>query len=407
MKIAFVVGQFPVLSQTFILDQVTGLIDMGHQVDIFSVERPRSLKEHPDVTKYRLSQHTKYIPNIPSNKNICRLKAATLLLTDIVLAPSKSIKMIKAILSNTAPFNYRSFFLASLLMRTEYDVIHAHFGPNGNLLIQAAALGIKVNFLTTFHGYDINMYPKTHGQNCYEQLFKNAKLFTANTQFTKTQMSKLSCDESKIEILPVGLKIENFNFHPRYLTAGEPINILTVGRIVEKKGYEYALRAFAKIASKYNIKYTIVGGGPLENELKELVSNLGIQKQVVFTGPLIKNEIIELYRKAHIFLLASVTASNGDMEGQGLVLQEAQATGLPVISTLHNGIPDGVRDGISGFLVPEKDIDAIADKIEYLIENHHRWPQIGQAGRKLVEKNYNIKILNQKLVEIYKKIIEL
>lgn len=402
MKIAFLVDEFPCISETFILDQITGMIDLGQDVEILSINKPSTAQVHPDVEKYRLLEKTHYIPKTSSRKLLSRTKALSALIADLFIAPIRALKITGKVMSNPAAFSYDSFFLASLLIRKKYDIVHAHFGPMGNRLQRLRAIGVDIRFLTTFHGYDINMYPRTHGENCYQQLFARGKLFTANTQFTKDQMVKHGCDENKIEILPVGLRIEKFKFTPGTLPADGTVNILTVGRLVEKKGYEYAIRAFAMIADEYKVKYTIAGSGPLEDELKELVGNLGINEKVVFTGPLARDEIIDLYQKASIFLLTSVTASTGDMEGQGLVLQEAQATGLPVISTLHNGIPDGVLDGRSGYLVPEKDPHAIAEKLRYLIENPDLWPEMGKCGRQLVEEKYNIQKLNRKLLAIYK-----
>jgi colanic acid/amylovoran biosynthesis glycosyltransferase len=109
----------------------------------------------------------------------------------------------------------------------------------------------------------------------------------------------------------------------------------------------------------------------------------------------------KLFQEADIFVLTSVKATDGDMEGQGLVLQEAQAVGLPVLSTLHNGIPEGVIDGKSGFLVPERDVDALTERLQYLIEHPELWPEMGRCGRKFVEVKYDIKMLNSKLVRIY------
>ncbi|MCZ6788248.1 MAG: glycosyltransferase, partial [Planctomycetota bacterium] len=99
------------------------------------------------------------------------------------------------------------------------------------------------------------------------------------------------------------------------------------------------------------------------------------------------------------------TASDGQQEGQGLVLQEAQATGMPVVSTLQGGIPDGVVDAESGFLVPEKDAGALADRLSYLIDNSHLWPSMGRAGRRLVEDDFDIDKLNDRLVELYRRAI--
>ena len=150
----------------------------------------------------------------------------------------------------------------------------------------------------------------------------------------------------------------------------------------------------------------IAGEGFLRNELEKLAEDLHIKRYVKFLGAVEQKEVLKLYQQAHIFVLPSVTASNGDKEGQALVIQEAQAMGLPIVSTLHNGIPEGVLDGKSGFLVPERDVDALTEKLEYLIEHPEIWPDIGQYGRKFVEERYDIHKLNQRLVEIYQNLIE-
>ena len=123
-------------------------------------------------------------------------------------------------------------------------------------------------------------------------------------------------------------------------------------------------------------------------------------------GALEQDEYLKIYQEARIFVLPSVTASKGDEEGTPVVLMEAQATGLPVISTFHSGIPEVVIHGKSGFLVPEKDVDALAERLEYLIEHPEIWPEMGKEGRKFVEKKYDIKKLNQQLVEIYQDLLK-
>ncbi len=137
-----------------------------------------------------------------------------------------------------------------------------------------------------------------------------------------------------------------------------------------------------------------------------MVENLHIKGYVKFLGAVEQNEVPRLYQKAHIFILPSITADNGDQEGIPVVLMEAQATGLPIISTYHTGIPEVVVDGKSGFLVPEKNVDALAEKLEYLIEHPEIWPNMGQYGRKFVEEHYDINKLNQKLVEIHQNLID-
>jgi len=118
-----------------------------------------------------------------------------------------------------------------------------------------------------------------------------------------------------------------------------------------------------------------------------------------------KDEVRELYDDSHLFVLSSVTAANGDKEGQGLVLQEAQAMGLPVLATLHNGFPDSVLDGKSAFLVPERDVDTLAEKLDFLVEHPAMWSEMSEAGRTFVEANFDVDKLNDRLVDIYSKFL--
>ncbi len=401
MKIAFIVSGFPKLTETFILNQITELLDMRHDVEIFAKFNPKERKEQPDVEKYHLKERVHYF-NISQNKITRILKAISLLIINFHKSPIKILKSLNIFKYGREALSLRLLYLIILFLDKEFDIIHCHFGFNGIRGAYLKEIGIPGKYVTSFHGYDVNSYPKIVGENVYNNLFKKGDLFTTNTRFTKQQVVKLGCNEKKIVIIPVGLRIERFKFFTRKTQPGEFIKILTVGRLVEKKGHEYALRAIAKILTKYkNLIYIIAGDGPLRNKLESLVLELGIKNYVKFLGIVVQEEVLKLYQQAHIFVLSSVTASNEDREGQALVLQEAQAMGLPIISTLHNGIPEGVLDGKSGFLVSEKDVNALADRLDYLIEHPEIWLEMGRCGRNFVKEKYDIKRLNQRLVEIY------
>ncbi|WP_413165272.1 glycosyltransferase [Capilliphycus salinus ALCB114379] len=217
----------------------------------------------------------------------------------------------------------------------------------------------------------------------------------------------LGCPADKIVKLPMGLNLSLYQFKARYLEANEPIKIITVARLVEKKGIEYSIRAVAEVLKQYpNLIYRIVGDGVLRNSLEELIRELGVSEKIKLLGWMTQEEVRQLYVDSHLFILSSVTAQDGDKEGQGLVLQEAQAMGLPVLSTIHNGIPDGVLDGKSGFLVPETDVKALVERISYLITNPEKWPEMGRVGRAFVEENYDINLLNDRLVKIYENLLK-
>ncbi len=405
MKIAFIVSAFPTLPETFILNQITGLLDIGHDVEIFAEFNPNEKKVHSDVERYRLKERTHYV--MPRNKIKRVLKAIYLIIKNFHKSPLNILKSLNITKYGKDALSLRFLYYTLIpFLDKKFDIIHCHFGPNGIVGVYLKEIGIPGKYITSFHGYDVNNYPKVVGENVYNDLFKKGDLFTCNTNFTKQQVIELGCDEGKIVILPVGLRIEKFKYSERKVEDKEPIKILTVGRLFEKKGHEYAIKAIAKVARKYkNIEYIIAGDGPLRNELENLVSRLEIKNHVKFLGIVEQHEVLKLYQSVHFFLLSSVTASDGDREGQGLVLQEAQAVGLPIISTLHNGIPEGVLDSKSGFLVPERDVDALADKIEYLIKNPELWSEMGRYGRKFVEERYDIQKLNQRLVKIYKALL--
>lgn len=408
MKIAFVVSDFPALSETFILNQIVELKKQGHQVDIYA-NKPRNEPKHPNVDKYNLLSHTYYATQIPQNRWWRVLKSIGLILTNFFKAPSIMLRVLNI-------FKYKKQY-GSLTLLYEvipwlrqglsYDIIHCHFGTNGLKGARLQQIGAtQGKLVTTFHGMDVNVVPQIEGKDVYKQLFKQGDLYSVNTEFTRNKVIALGCPENKIIKLPVGFEIAEYSFRERKLTSSQ-VKIITIARLVEKKGIEYAIKAIAKVAENHpNIIYNIAGDGPLRESLEKLILDLKISDNVKLLGWMTQEQVRQLYVDSHIFVLPSVTAATGDREGQALVLQEAQAMGLPVVSTLHNGIPEGVLEGKSGFLVPERDVDALAEKIGYLVENPEIWTQMGQHGRKFVEERYDIKQLNKQLVEMYEKLLK-
>ena len=406
MKIAFIVGGFPTLSETFILNQITELLDLGHDVEIFAGSNPNDKKIHHDVEKYRLMERVHYT-YIPHNKVKRILKAIFLIIKNFYKDPLKILKSLNVFKYGKEALSLRLLYLLIPFLDKNFDILYCHFGSNGILGTYLKKIGINGKLLTTFHGYDMSSFIISNGNNVYKKLFLNGDLFLPISDYWKRKLIRLGCNEKKIIVHRMGINLEKFKFSERRKQSGEPIKILTIGRLVEKKGHEYTIQAIAKIIKKYkNIEYIIAGDGPFRSKLEDLISELGIKNYIKFLRAVEQNEILKLYKQANIFILPSITASNGDQEGIPVVLMEAQATGLPVISTFHTGIPEVIVDGKSGFLVPERDVNALAEKLEYLIEHPNLWPKMGRYGRKFVEERYNSKKLNQQLVEIYQNLIK-
>jgi colanic acid/amylovoran biosynthesis glycosyltransferase len=406
MRIAFIVSTFPKLSETFILSQITGLLDMGHDVRVFSEYRnTKEDKVHPDVLKYRLMDRTRYFIT-PENWLERAASAGRLVARNLSNGPAELLKSVNFLSLGKKALSLKVLHLLAPMLGTRFDIIHSHFGINGALAIYLKLMGVPGRYLTTFHGYDVNSLPHKAPPGYYRELFSHGDRFTSNTDYTRKRAVALGCDEKKITILPVGLDITKFSFRPRQLSRKEPVRLLTIGRLVEKKGHEYALKAVKALSDKgLDIRYSMAGDGPEKGRLQGLASSLGISEKVEFLKDINDQEALELYSNCHIFVLPSVTSTDQDREGQALVLQEAQATGMPVVSTRHNGIPEGVLDGVSAFLVPERDHLKLAEKIEYLIRRPSSWPGMGEAGRKFVEGKYDIRKLNRELVSIYEEML--
>jgi len=186
----------------------------------------------------------------------------------------------------------------------------------------------------------------------------------------------------------------------------EKLRFLQVSNFVEKKGHKFTLKAFYEAKKLYpNTELLLVGDGPLRVEAENLANNLGLDSDVIFLGEKPQNEVPSLMYDSDIFVHHSVTGRDDDQEGIPTVIMEAMATGMPVISTYHSGIPELVINGKTGFLVQERDVDAFWKKMIELCKNGALRKRFGVEGRRRIEEKFNIDIQNMKLEEIYEHVL--
>jgi colanic acid/amylovoran biosynthesis glycosyltransferase len=403
MKVTFILQSFPCLSETFILNQITGLIDLGCEVRIIAFGKSGDPKQHPDVARYRLLDKTTYIQP-PKSKSACRFKAAVQTLSGFLRHPIFVYRLQKKLLAEGRSCFYPKLFMALAVIRQRADIIHCHYGPTGQQAVFLKDIGLKIKISTVFHGYDLSMYLNEHSSDIYRELFEKGDIFLPISEFWRQKLIDLGCPAEKIVVAHMGIDTTFFKPSDKEENRGR-IKILTVARLTEKKGHRYALEAFRRAIDVFpQLEYHIAGDGPLFEDIKKLTREWGIENHVIFHGKVDAEEVLQLYKNADIFLLSSVTSSQGDMEGIPVSLMEAMACGLPVIATAHSGIPELVIDGQTGYLVPEKDVDALSKAIKKLLEGPDICPQMGRTGRAFVEQNYEIKELNEKLIGIYQEI---
>lgn len=400
MKIAVVVGRFPVVSEQFIVNHIVGLIESGHEVTILSGRSGDFGKAHSKVAEYGLERRliSAGIAESPIGRVIQLIGVVLMLL---VTTPSAVFAGLSYKKYRTAAANGKTLMYYRRVRRERFDVLHAHFGANGLIGTFLKDMGIAPRLVTTFHGSDINTYPRRYGINVYRYLYQNVDAITCNTRFTGEKVVANGADRSRVHIIPVSLDTTDFPVR-EFRGDSEEFVLLTVGRLVEKKGHRYVLEALSDLTTRIpNIRYRIVGDGPLRTDLETTARDLGVAGYCNFLGLRAGADVRREYEMCDLFVLASVTAVDGDMEGQGLVLQEAQAIGVPVVTTRHNGIPDGVRDGETGLIVPEADVTSLADAILDLYANPARRAAMGEAGSRFVRENYDTMIIMKTMNEVY------
>jgi glycosyltransferase involved in cell wall biosynthesis len=250
------------------------------------------------------------------------------------------------------------------------DVLHVHWWVPGGFAIWPG-VARQVPVVLTSHGTDVFLLDRFPvARPIARAIFRSARQVTVISSPLLPRVEALGVPSDRITILPMPLSAERFA--GGYTGVRDPTRLLFVGRLVERKGAEYALRALAALRKAgRQVRLTICGEGPERGRLEALARELGVADASEFTGALPHDAVAELYRTSAVLVMPAVTDWKGEQEGFGMVLVEAMASGLPVVSTQSGGIADVIRDGRSGLLVAERDPTALADAVARLLDDPH------------------------------------
>lgn len=293
------------------------------------------------------------------------------------------------------------------------ELMHAHFGRDAIIAWPLAqALGIPL--IVTLHGYDINIHREwweakqdRASRNYPKQLLALAQEpnvhFIAVSQAIRRRAEQFGIPAEKITVRHIGVDTEKFAPGSVPVTARDK-KVLFVGRLVEKKGCEFLLRAMARIRTSLpDASLVIVGDGPLRGELEALAEKLQID--VEFTGALSSREVGEQMDTARVFCLPSITAQNGDAEGFGMVILEAQAAGVPVVTSARGGAEEGIIDNVTGFAVTESDVEALAERLERILSDDELAARMSKEAPRFVHANFDLRDCTAALEDTYDKAI--
>lgn len=280
-----------------------------------------------------------------------------------------------------------------ILRNRNARLIHAHFGFNGYFALKIKR-ELNIPLITNFYGCDVSSYPRKNKiKSDYQILFKEGDSFLVEGEHMKSLLCGLGCPERKVHLQRIAIPLDKIKFRPRRARKrDENITLLFCGRLEEKKGLLYALKAIEIARKKHNnFSFRIIGDGSQRTKIEKYIKTHLMKDYVHMLGFLTYDEYLKEMDRADIFVHPSITATNGDMEGGApTTILEAQAAGMPVVSTCHADIPHIVVPGQSSLLSEEKDHENIAENIMHLLENQDVWKQMGSVGRDFVESYHDV-----------------
>lgn len=404
MKVTFFLDCFPNYSETFVLNQIIGLIDLGVDVSIIAIYEGDSGKLHTVIEQYKLIEKTKYLlpkeGNFAAKKLLNRLKG--------VLFNFNDNRVRKSLNSSLYGKHARTLLLPHIMSYAtdqktfKSDWFLAHFGTMGVVASKLRSLGLLDGKIATiFHGSDISRTETLElNKDDYVALFAGTELFLPISELWQSKLVSMGAASEKTFVCRMGIDINSFDYQNSKNELDE-LKIITVARLTEKKGIEIAIKCCNQLNLKgIKFSYTIVGNGPLLDSLVSLVESFNLQEKVSFVGVKNQDEIKSLLNHSNFFLLPSLTASDGDMEGIPVALMEGMSKGLPVVSTFHSGIPELIQNEYNGWLVPEGDFMALSDVFCNILDGKYSLDTIKMNARKTVEKDFNQPILNQRLCNL-------
>ncbi len=384
-SLVYIIGTYPGLTTTFIDREIRALQQQGVNVRVIAIRKPHTILSSDQE---ELQRKTNYL--IP----IAWIKFIVSHLRFVIQKPSIYFGTLFELIRNPHPdlstrlktvlHFIEGVYAAQLIAEYHCDHLHAHFVDRASTVAFVAGRLLNLPYSVTAHANDIYINPIL-----LPLKLSQASFVATCTDYNRQHLQKIVPLNVKLHRLYHGLDLETYQPNPDQSTHLIP-TITAVGQLKEKKGFQYLLKACQILKSKdYIFNCQIIGEGSLREELEQQIHELSLENFVVLRGALPHESVIEEYQHSTMFVLPCMTGSDGDRDGIPNVILEAMAMQLPVISTQHSGIPEVIKSGVNGLLVPPADEQALAHAIARLIDDPFLRTQFGQFGRRTVTERFN------------------
>ncbi len=392
--VAYVMKRYPRLTETFILNEIRAMERLGAKLHIFSLLPPEPPPHHPMVAEVAAPLHSAPPSGWAKFAMLARTHAAALAAAPLRYAGAVGHAVVFSALSPTPLSVWKQFgragFVATTCRRNGIRHIHAHFAnaPAAVAWFASRMSGIPYSF--TAHAKDLYLTPKKVIRRRAGAATFVATCTGYNAQYLRELVPPEQAD--KINLVYHGIDLGLFSARPAPAAAKSQVPlILSVGRLVPKKGHDDLITALALLRARgFAFRCRLVGAGPLQEELQGLIARHGLADAVTLEGPMTHARLIDLYRQADLFALAPRIADDGDRDGIPNVIAEAMAIGVPVVSTDISGIPELVRTEQTGLVVPPRDPQALADALARLLADPAFAATLAQRARDLLEREFDL-----------------
>jgi len=383
--IAYVLKMYPRLSETFILNEILELERQGQPVHIFSLRPSDDQRHHADVALVRARVTTVPQQSLPASRSMARAH-----LEMLRHERPRYLRRLWRVLRHRRARSLEAFgqavFIAARLRRLGIVHAHAHFASTATSVVREAHRISGVGYSFTAHAKDI--FTDDVRADDLALKLEDARFVVTVSDFNVSYLSAIAPGARIVRIYN-GLDLQRFAANGRY--RDDPPRILAVGRLVEKKGFGDLVAACGLLRERGRmVRCEIVGTGTLARELRRTVVALGLGHSIELAGALTRDEVIARYRRAAVLVAPCVVGADGNRDGLPTVLTEAAALGVPLVATDVTGIPELVRDGETGLLVPQGDPVALADAIARTLDDPLGTERRVAAGRALVEAEFDL-----------------
>lgn len=308
----------------------------------------------------------------------------------------------------TFPVFLGSFSWNTLTMGRKANIVHAQFGYSGLVALPAMVARRKgCKFILSFYGRDV-AHAAQHPR-LYSRLFARGDAFLVLSEDMQQRLFRLGCPKEKLRLLHLGVDVNVFQ-RAQCSENGDGLTFTLVGNLIPKKGIAYGIKAFRKVVDAVpHARFRIIGQGPLLGDLSRLIQELRLEDHVTIINNYLhanpRETVVQALRQSDVFVLPSVE-ERGDYGGTPIVLMEASAMGVPCITTDDAGNSELVVDGVTGFVVKQRDVEALAGKMILLAEDHRHRQAMGEKAREHVVAHFNMERQLNELVAIYREVAE-